>query len=134
MISTGAVSLVAQGIATDRPGFTASAIVVPRGAFQLESGVTLVSSSETGGGSVDQLILGEALIRFGLLERLEVRAELPNYNSLSFGDELDIPSVNGFGDSGLGVKYQIGPIDDRASFDLAVLGMISVPTGSEAFT
>jgi hypothetical protein len=74
------------------------------------------------------------LIRFGLLERLELRAELPNHNTLSFGDEFDIPSVDGFGDSRLGVKYQIGPLDEEASFDLVVLGMISIPTGSEPFT
>ena len=133
-ILTGTASVVAQGIATDRPGFTASAIVVPRGSFQLESGATFESSSNSDGAGVDQLILGEALIRFGSLERLELRAELPNYNSLSFSDDIDIPSVDGFGDSRLGIKYQIGPLDEGASFDLAFLGMISVPTGSEAFT
>ncbi|HKY61551.1 MAG TPA: transporter, partial [Gemmatimonadota bacterium] len=55
-------------LVTDRPDFTESAVTVPRGDVQLESGYTFTRSDEE-----DEHSLGEVLARIGLVERLEAR-------------------------------------------------------------
>jgi hypothetical protein len=55
---------------TDRPDRTESALVIPVGSFQMESGFTAVP----GDGSTD-LDLPQVLLRYGLAEGLELRVE-----------------------------------------------------------
>ncbi len=123
-----------QGLITDRPDFTESGVVVPVGTIQLEAGATIESFSASGGGGADHLTIGEALLRWGVMQRLEARLEIPNYNRVSFGEGSNSFSIDGFGDTSLGVKYQIGPFGDDQSIDFGVIGMVSLPTGSADFT
>ena len=59
-------------IVTDRPDITESAVVIPVGALQLESGFTWAKNR--GKGTVD---LSESLLRLGLASRTELRFEAP---------------------------------------------------------
>ncbi len=113
--------VVEPPLVTDRPTFTAAATVVPRGALQLETGLTWQSAD----GGVDVLSGPEALVRWGATRRLELRLGLPDYVETGGG------GPSGFGDASLGVKLQLGPIDD---WDLALIGALSVLTGDEPFT
>ncbi|MGH7563856.1 MAG: hypothetical protein ACREK5_05485, partial [Gemmatimonadota bacterium] len=53
-------------LVTDRPDFTESALTVPRGDPQLESGYTLTRADDA-----DEHALGEVLLRIGVAGRLE---------------------------------------------------------------
>ena len=111
-------------ISTDRPSVANSSSVVPRGYFQVENGL-LVTSSQ--GQSI--LDLPETNLRFGLLNKTELRFAVPDYfHTLT----TNSASVSGFGDIAVGVKQQIGPIPDN--FNLAVIVFLSLPTGANAIS
>lgn len=106
-------------IATDRPSFTNSSIVVPSGCLQVENGV-LVTTSQ--GQSV--LDGPETLLRAGVASRTELRLSIPNYfyNVTTGGGP-----GSGFGDLAIGVKQQLGPI---VRFDVSATLFLALPTGA----
>jgi hypothetical protein len=110
-------------INTDRPAVTNASPIVPLGALQVESGLLV---TDTGGHHV--LDFPELLLRYGLLQKTELRLTLPNYFH-------NLPESNGaasgFGDLTPGVQQQLGPI---AGFDLWVIAFLSLPTGAEAIS
>jgi hypothetical protein len=110
-------------ISTDRPTVAESSVVVPQGGLQVENGFL---ATDTRGQST--LDFTETWIRYGLLDKTELRLEVPDYYHL-------LPSsngpVSGFGDLSLGVKQQLGPI---AAFNLSVVFFLSFPTGSNAIS
>ena len=120
-----AMILVAQdteqelALVTDRPDFTESAIVVPRGTPQFEMGATWVQTGER-----DELSGAEVLIRWTVAKRIELRFGLPNYISIQDGR-----TTSGFSDSSIGAKFQLGPIGQN--WDLALITATTVPTGSD---
>jgi hypothetical protein len=107
-------------ISTDRPTVAESSVVVPLGGFQAENG-TLFSNTQ--GQNV--LDLPETLVRFGILDKTELRLYVPDY----YHDFSSGPS--GFGDVALGVKQQIGPL---YGFNLAAVFFLNFPTGANGIT
>jgi len=106
-------------IATDRPAVTESSVVVPQGALQSENGMLL---TDRGGEYV--LDLPESDLRYGLLEKTELRLALPDYyHNLP----VDDATTSGFADISIGVKQQLGPV---AGFDLSLIAYLSLPTGA----
>ena len=122
-------------IITDRPDFTESPVSVPRGSIQLEAGLTLESHTEAEIGvddlTVDDLTVGEALVRWGIFDNLEARFQIPSYRNVSI-EGNDGPSIDGFSDLDLGVKYQFSEDDSDLQFGAIVKA--SLPTGSDDFT
>jgi hypothetical protein len=110
----------AMTIVTDRPAVTESSVVVPPGALQSENGLLL---TDRGGAYV--LDLPESYLRYGLLEKTELRLALPDYyHHLPVEDA----TTSGFADISLGVKQQLGPV---AGFDLSLIAYLSLPTGAD---
>lgn len=73
----------------------------------------------------DVVDLPETSLRFGLLDRTELRFAVADYfHSLPTGP----PAVSGFGDIAIGLKQQLGPTRDNFNFS-AVL-FLSLPTGA----
>jgi hypothetical protein len=112
-----ATRAMAQPIATDRPDFTESTEVIASRRLQAEAGVTIHSDAPAGVFSGPELLL-----RVGILDRLELRVEAPNYVD-------DVAGPRGFGDAAAGVKLRLGPLAD---WGLAAIGMVSVPIGDSA--
>lgn len=109
-------------ISTDRPSVTEASTVVPKGYFQVENGVLF---TRTQGDTI--LDLPETALRFGLLDRTELRFSVPDYfQTLSGG------SFSGFGDSAVGVKQQLGPTRDN--FNFAAIVFLSLPTGANTIS
>jgi Putative MetA-pathway of phenol degradation len=109
-------------ISTDRPSVANSSIVVPKGYFQVENGMLI---TRTQGDTI--LDLPETSLRFGLLERTELRFSVPDYfQTLSGG------SLAGLGDIAVGVKQQLGPTRDN--FNFAAIIFLSLPTGAKAIS
>jgi len=112
------ISNPAAPIATDRPSFTNSSIVVPAGSFQAENGLLVVSTQ-----AQNVLDGPETLLRAGVASRTELRLAVPNYfYNLTTGGVPD-----GFGDLAIGVKEQLGPL---SRFDVSATLFVSLPTGA----
>lgn len=106
-------------IATDRPAFTNSSVVVPAGSLVFENG--FLETGERGQSIVDA---PETLVRFGLAKTTELRFTVPDYfDNLTTGHGIG----SGFGDLALGVKRQLGPLH---KFDVSVIAFVSLPTGA----
>ena len=112
-----------EPIVTDRPDFTEAAVVVPRRRLQMENGFT-----QTFGRGYRSFGLTETLLRYGLTDRLELRLALPS----NMMQRQTGTSTSGFGDTYLGVKYQVGPL--RNGTDIALIPAVFVPSGSRDYS
>jgi hypothetical protein len=106
-------------ISTDRPAVTNSSVVVPRGALQVENGFL---ATDTEGRYV--LDFPESYLRYGLLDKTELRFIAPDY----FQGTSPQRALSGFGDAAIGVKEQLGPL---RGFDLSGIIFLSLPTGAK---
>jgi hypothetical protein len=109
-------------ISTDRPSVANSSMVVPKGYLQFENGLLITDSQ---GQSV--IDLPETSVRFGLLDKTELRFSAPD-----FFHTLNGATLSGFGDTTIGVKQQLGPLPDN--FNLSVIFFLSLPTGANAIS
>jgi len=113
---------------TDRPDRTESSYVVPRGFWQFELGWGHGEVSDEGKGSkFDQV--PESLVRYGLLERLELRFGWNGIQSQSEGAER----LSGAGDTNLGVKVGLWN-QSGLKPQAALLAGVSLPSGSRQFS
>jgi hypothetical protein len=128
LVLLGAVGLQGQAVAdsepfisTDRPSIANSSIVVPKGDFQAENG--LLVTNMQGQYVID---FPETALRFGLLNKTELRLTAPDYfHTLS----RETASSSGFGDIAIGVKQQLGPI---SNLNLSVIVFLSLPSGANS--
>ena len=110
-------------IETDRPDFTESSVVVPFRWLQIESGLTYAWERRA-----HSLSGPEALLRYGVAPRAELRLGLPDYNLVRAGGRR----FSGFGDVYLGAKFQIGPLGD--DIGLSIIPAVFVPSGNDDFS
>lgn len=110
----------ATPIATDRPSVTASSVVVPPGALQVENG-----TADTSAHGQHTLDGPETVFRFGMWSDTELRFTAPNVIE---------PGATGAGsgatDLDLGLKQQI--FRGARGLDVSLIVSLSVPTGSNA--
>jgi len=106
-----------QPIETDRPDFTESTETVPAGRLQLEAGTSAARLAGTTSVSGPEL-----LVRAGVLPRLELRVELPDYINAG---------ASGFSDAAAGGKVRIGPF---GGWGLAAIAMVTLPVGDSVFS
>lgn len=121
-----------EPIATDRPDFVESGQVVGKGRFQFETGLNF-DRSKVDGVTLKSLS-NSALLRFGIADTLEFRIETDGFiraTASGFGSSL---SQNGFGDTALGVKWQMQD-SDEASGRPAIAWLIhaDMASGSKEF-
>jgi hypothetical protein len=103
-------------IITDRPDFTESPFAVPSGSVQIEAGFT----TEVDDGATSRSG-PEALVRWSPAAGVELRLQLPGYTGGGLGD--------GYTDTGIGAKIELGTMRDWAAGAIVSLGL---PTGSDA--
>ena len=114
-------AVLAQDLVTDRPDFTESAIAVPLGSVQIESGGTVTVE-----GDATEVSGPEALVRWGFARGVELRVATPDAAVL----RVDGETVDGFTDAGVGVKVELATL---AGWDLALIAEASVPLGDDTF-
>lgn len=110
-------------IETDRPDFTETAVVVPKGWTQLEMGYTY---RDLDGGSLH--LAPELLARLGTGKNTEVRIGIPSYGMA----EVNGRDITGFGDAYLGLKIQSGPLNNGDEF--ALIPGVIFPSGHGPLT
>jgi hypothetical protein len=117
----------AEEIQPDRPETTESARLVPRGSFQLETGIAY--SKERRAGTATERTLGtEADLRIGVTRQLEVDIQGEPFARVR-GPQDD----TGFGDVVLGFKYRFVEAVEDESWppSLAVKPFVKLPVAGE---
>lgn len=121
-----------EPLVTDRPDFTEASSTVGLGVFQLESGYTFIGNDDDGVRTSIHSA-GEFLVRYGIVDDwLEFRASL---NPLAQREEAAgiVSSTAGTTDLQLGFKAWLTAQDEWRP-EMALIGRLGVPTGSNAFT
>ena len=128
-------------IDTNRPSFTSSPLVVPRGSLQLENGA-LYQHFQHGSNYVDA---SETEVRFGLTKRTEFQMFVPSWVLLNSNGGtatatstaratahvIETPGGTQSGVSDIteaGVKHQFGPF--FKDLNIGFIGGVTVPTGA----
>ncbi len=124
-------------IVTDRPGFSDSAALVPRGRFQIESGYTFTYDRESSRRVYDHQF-PELLFRTGLHECLELRVGWTGASLTETLDQITTPAGrrisktdhnDGWRDMSLGLKAPI--IRDCEGLpNVSAIFTIGLPTGN----
>jgi hypothetical protein len=94
-------------INTDRPTNSSSPIIIPKGAFQIETGL-LYTSEVSDYFEIDQMDVLGTMLRYGVFDNLEIRlaGSFSNrgFKDTEFGNDS---TVNGFGNVSIGFKVHI---------------------------
>lgn len=112
-------------LVTDRPDFTESAEVVPKGWLQWESGFQFDRTGTSRGYT-----FGAPLFRIGLTDRLELRL---SSDGVVGAREARDPIKRGMADAAIGFKYKIRN-EGRWLPAMALIPAVSLPSGHPAFT
>ena len=112
-------SFVFSQITTDRPDQTESAVVLPTGQIQIESGISIEDSQSN----------INTLFRIGIIEGIEIRL---NSNYL-INDELSFMKKSSFSDFEVGAKFKIFNKTSN-NMKVAFLSHLSIPTAREVFS
>jgi len=107
-------------IGTSRPSFSDTSQIVPVRSLQLEAGLSLY---RRGGREVERWELGEALFRYGLAPRAELRLQLPN-------DVLPRQGVDGFDNTILAASFYLGQV---GGWDVGVVPGVEIPSGARPY-
>lgn len=115
------INLLSQEIVTDRPDQTESALSVPKGAFQLESGFLVEQNSFQ-----RNILMPTNLFRYGISNNFELRLV---HEFVHFRDEVTGLSTTGFNDLQIGFKVNFlkGPTQ------IGFLSHLAMPTGSDPY-
>jgi Putative MetA-pathway of phenol degradation len=118
-------------LVTDRPDITESTEVVGAHVWQLEAGVSLESDG-AGVARSRELVVPLALLRVGLGRRVELRLSADG----AVSDTSAFPGStrhSGRSDVEVALKWKLFD-QDRLGVDLAIIPILSLPTGSDDFT
>lgn len=122
-------SISAQKIITDRPDQTESSSTIPKGSFQIESGLFL-GFTENSTFLERQILAPTTLFRFGLTDRIEIRI-VTQFEGVKNKSTAEI--IKGIDDLELGTKIQIFQKENSNS-EIAFLSHLIIPAGSKALT
>ncbi|MDX1403563.1 MAG: transporter [Woeseiaceae bacterium] len=112
-----------EPIIAERPGFSSSPFALAPSMFQIESGYQYTRET----GSVDDHTLPLALLRIGLVERVELQFGWPGITWRQAGGQ----DTHGTHDLNIGVKWQTNGQDARVP--LALFAGLNLPTGDNQF-
>ena len=120
---------IAQTIVTDRPDQTESSSTVPKGSFQIETGI-LVGFMDSDNVSEQQLLLPSTLFRIALTDVLELRvvSQFESNNNKTLDE-----TISGISDLEVGAKVQLFQ-NENVNTEIAFLSHLILPTGSKELT
>ena len=121
--------VTAQSINTDRPDQTESSSTVPKGSFQIETGV-LLGFTDNDDISERQLLLPSTLFRIAITEGMELRVlnQFESNKNKTFDE-----TFSGFSDLEVGTKVQLFKKED-VNTEIAILSHLIIPSGSKDLT
>jgi hypothetical protein len=122
----------APPLTSNRPGIGESEALMPRGAMQLESGLS-ASRSSSDGARTTTISTPEATFRIGLTPRLEVFAG--GEGLLWIRQSTDTASVTARGASDLSIDAKVALLaQGDGPLTISIAGGVSLPAGADAFS
>ncbi len=117
-------------LCSDRPGLDTLACTVDRGHLQAEIGFADWTLDRQADSRTDTLLIGDALLRYGMGNSTELRLGWTPYGHVRERDRTTgtIDRTSGIGDVTVGIKQNLLHPDGRG-FSLALLPYASLPTG-----
>lgn len=119
-------------ISTDRPGILYGTAIAPAGYLQLEAGLPTWQRSDFG-NERNTLLTTPMFLRVGISDSLELQIADSPFNRATARSGAGESSSTGAGDLQLGAKYLLRSGGTNGP-TLVLVGYVSVPTGSAAFT
>ena len=124
----------APELITDRPDKTESAVTVPPGYVQLETGWTFTREDE-GGVRLGTHDVPGTLVRIGIVRWMELRIGWNGYTSEKVRVGSFQARESGIGDTELGVKIHLRSESEEALLpEMAFLMGTSLPSGNDSFS
>lgn len=130
-----------EPIVTDRPDFTESAVTVPFGRVQLETGYTYTADDEDGVRTGDH-VAPELLLRVGLVEDVELRVGWLGWSATEFlfretndaGRRVDVKDHED-GATDMSVGFKVHLLDQEGLVpDFGIIGELGLPIGTRTKT
>lgn len=119
-------------ISTDRPGILYGTAIVPAGHLQLEAGWPTWQLDDSDGERETQ-VATPTFLRFGISDTFELQIAESPFNHVIARTGADENSATGAGDMQIGAKWLLRNGDAHGPA-LVLVGYVSAPTGSAAFT
>jgi len=132
-LMTCSVSVSAQTekpeISTDRPDFSSTPMIIPKGSIQIETGF-FFEQDKSGGLNQTNIAFNSTLVKLGVNEHFEVGVNF-GYLGSQLKDE-DTERIRGFGPLAFGIKIKLA--DEKGFWpQAAIVSHINVRTGSKDF-
>ena len=124
-----------NSIETDRPDITESAVVVPSGLYQLESGTLFENKNMTSEGikiNFHNYTIITSMLRVGLINNVELRFA-GDYLNQTVMNSSNQSNNTGFANILAGAKYQFTK-QEVSGQDLGIIIQLYLPVGNEVFT
>lgn len=115
-------------ICTDRPGKGSATCTVPKGHWQVETGLADWTRVKAGGERSAELDLGASAIKYGLTDRLHVEVDVIPYVRLSSRSAEGRSHATGIGDTLVAVKQELG---GDGPLTAALYPFVKLPTASK---
>ena len=117
-----------QPICADRPSKSTGGCTVPKGRWQVETGLIDWSHERSGGVTTNLAIYGSSLIKYGVSDNVDIELGVTPLESLSVhGGGLD-EHHSSFGDILVRAKYRVTPAD--APVLVAIDPFVKLPTAN----
>lgn len=125
--------LQAQELVTDRPDQTESAVTVPEGLWQIETGWTLSRKDGEEGQELETIDLLGTLVRVGVSESWELRFGWEGFVRESLTGDGASTEIEGAGDGELGAKVHLRA-EGKTAPEIALLFGTSLPIGRDGLS
>ena len=128
LLATSTAAAAEQPICTDRPSKSTGECTVPKGGWQVETGLIDWSRTESGGVRVDAVSWGSSLIKYGLRENVDFELGITPFQTLDVDAGNSHVTHSSFGDTQLRIKYRLTAPD--APLLVALAPFVKLPTAN----
>jgi hypothetical protein len=125
-----ATAAAEEAIATDRPDFVESSVVVGQGRLQIETSVA--AERDRSGATTEHATSTPTLLRIGVSDSVELRVETDGRSHAWSGDAGSAHDERGYADTSLGIKWHVRDAIGSAP-SIGLLLDADLPSGSAPF-
>ena len=128
LLVTSSSAAAEQPICTDRPSKSTGECTVPKGTWQVETGLIDWSHDTSGGVRTDMIAWGSSLIKYGVSDNVDLELGITPLQTLTVDTGSSHATHSSFGDTQLRIKYRLTPSD--ASLLVALDPFVKLPTAN----
>ena len=126
--SSGAIAADEPAICTDRPSKSTGECTVPKGSWQVETGLIDWSRTDSGGVRADAISWGSSLVKYGISGNADLELGMTPLETLDVDAGGSHVTHSSFGDTQLRVKDRLTPPD--APLLIALDPFVKLPTAN----